>query len=693
MPFFSAVSGGAFARTASVLFLFVLSLAVREPAAAGSLERAHALYFRGQSAEALEAYRAILDSELSPDAALNAAVVAQEQGRHRESIALLERASRRFPGHPDLLSELGWAELNEGFPHKARPRFEAVLSSAPGRAWDQLGLAVADLETDRLTEAHDRLCALVEEEPRLSLAHHYLGLVYERLGRTEAAVESWRRAIKEDSHFVEARLDLAAALESAGRPEEAWSEFARINYADPRNRVAHAGLQRLSKRISRRPEEIIPPRRIESPTPVPPPPPARRRLRVGIASSGGGAPTPKKNVSFRTSHAFRLEDADGTVRAAGAPGESWEIRLVETKSPFGRVLDASGTVRAEFRGAAAVRMDTEKPTTILNTLRFAPGMAWGGVADREIRGELRIAVDARSRRLVLVNEVGLEEYVYGVLAAEMPSHWPLEALKAQAVIARTLAVYRSERLRLHRRHGYDLCDEQHCQVYTGVRVENDKVRRATDETSGLIVAYDGKAAHTVFSSNCGGSSQSGAQAGWGHLPYWKMVPDIRGQTAFPETPWDLKQWLRGRPDIYCASSAYVWHPEFRWSRIVTAATVAERLARKKRIGRVRQIHVARRNASGRVERVDILGTAGRVTLTREHEIRRYLGLGLLRSTQFLVDTVVRDGRAAAFVFRGGGWGHGVGLCQSGAAGRAEAGAGFSEILVHYYPGARLTQVP
>ena len=91
---------------------------------------------------------------------------------------------------------------------------------------------------------------------------------------------------------------------------------------------------------------------------------------------------------------------------------------------------------------------------------------------------MEIVFDRQKKRLHPINRVTVEEYISGVLAAEMPIHWPLEALKAQAVVVRTLAYYRSRHLKLHKRSGYDVCDGQHCQVYNGVAVESDKSRTA-----------------------------------------------------------------------------------------------------------------------------------------------------------------------------------------------------------------------
>jgi SpoIID/LytB domain protein len=106
---------------------------------------------------------------------------------------------------------------------------------------------------------------------------------------------------------------------------------------------------------------------------------------------------------------------------------------------------------------------------------------------------------------------------------------------------------------------------------------------------------------------------------------------------------------------------------------------------KKGLGRVKQIKILKRNATGRVGKILVVGSKKSITISKEHEIRKYLGLGLLRSTLFTVERTIRDDQAQYFVFYGGGWGHGVGFCQSGAAGRAEAGQTYKDILDAYLP--------
>jgi SpoIID/LytB domain protein len=309
------------------------------------------------------------------------------------------------------------------------------------------------------------------------------------------------------------------------------------------------------------------------------------------------------------------------------------------------------------------------------------------------------------RWLRLVNVVDLEDYVEGVVGAEMPTSAPLEALKVQALIARTHALYLKSSRRRHRRDGYDLCDGDHCQVYSGVRVETARTRAAVAATRGEVLRYHGRLVQTLYSANCGGWTQSGTDVGWGQVPYWRRMDDSPRPGPPPDSPGSLRRYLTTWPDAYCRPSSLVYPSHSRWARVVPAAELGAKLDRRFRIGRLEGLRVLRRAPTGNVEALLVVGSRRRVKLTHEISIRSLLGVGSLRSTLFVVDpeyrreTVRARGRTRTrlvlddFVFQGGGWGHAVGLCQSGAIGRAVAGQDAEEIVKAYFAGAELSPLP
>jgi SpoIID/LytB domain protein len=278
----------------------------------------------------------------------------------------------------------------------------------------------------------------------------------------------------------------------------------------------------------------------------------------------------------------------------------------------------------------------------------------------------------------------------------MPANSPLEALKAQAVIARTHALFIKTITKRHRKEGYDICDEQHCQVYSGLRVENERTRSVVAATRGQVARYQGQLAHVIYSSNCGGTTQSGSDIGWGAVPYWGRVCDAPLPDTPPGSPLELRRRLVNWPVGFCKPSGYVHASHSRWSRVIPAKDLEEKLSRKFKIGKLRGLRVLRRAPSGHVSALLVLGSKRNVKLKDEMAIRSLLGVGSLRSTLFVLDTEYRLEKKVlvpdAFVFHGGGWGHSVGLCQSGAIGRAEAGEDYGTIVKSYFPGVQMSKL-
>jgi stage II sporulation protein D len=263
--------------------------------------------------------------------------------------------------------------------------------------------------------------------------------------------------------------------------------------------------------------------------------------------------------------------------------------------------------------------------------------------------------------------LSLDDYVFGVLAAEGSVEDELEAHKAQAVVSRTFAL---KNLRRHSRDGYDLCNSTHCQRYMAVTDEGRRpefyalVRRAIAETSGEVLRDgDGRLAEAYFSASCGG-----ATADIGSL--W--------QVAFAPA------YLRGRRDEFCAGT-----PHSKWTDVISREELlrAFRSDPRSDVGStLDRVSVLRRDRSGRAESVLLAGQRQRRIGGWDLKIivGRELGWKTLKSSRF---DVSRSGNN--FIFRGSGFGHGLGLCQSGAHVLARRGVDYRQILTEYFPGTNV----
>ncbi len=272
---------------------------------------------------------------------------------------------------------------------------------------------------------------------------------------------------------------------------------------------------------------------------------------------------------------------------------------------------------------------------------------------RAYRGVLELRrVD---RGLLVVNELDLESYLYGVLRLEVDPTWPPEALKAQAVAARTLALASLGRFR---REGYDVRDTTDVQLYGGATFEDSRTNAAVDSTRGMILTYEGKPIQAVYHADSGGHTE-GSEHVWG--------------VVYP--------YLRGVEDPYVAGSPYQ-----RWTVVVPLLHLEERLqAAGLAVQGISGIEVVRTSPSGRALSLRVSASSGSVEVAGTR-LRSLLGPNVLLSTRF---TVRVEGSNA--VFEGSGWGHGVGLSQWGARGMALRGASFDRILRYYYRDVELVQ--
>lgn len=304
-------------------------------------------------------------------------------------------------------------------------------------------------------------------------------------------------------------------------------------------------------------------------------------------------------------------------------------------------------------------------------------------------------------RLMVINALSMQAYLYGVVPREMSKDWPLEALKAQAVAARNYAMLGMEK---HASQGFDICSTSHCQVYGGYSYEGPVSNAAVDATEGLVLHYGSELVQTYYHSNSGGQTENSENIWSSEIPY-----------------------LRGVSDPYSINA-----PNSSWSVSVTKSSIQTALeAYGYSIGSVESVAILDKSENGRVQKLQIVGSRGSVVLTKE-ETRKVLGYSTIKSTWFSFGDAqgiplitsrgqhsasgsrlsVFNGSTAAsidvntlsvyngksygkvenketetghnIVFYGHGYGHGLGMSQWGAKAMAEQGFDFEAILTHYY---------
>lgn len=353
-------------------------------------------------------------------------------------------------------------------------------------------------------------------------------------------------------------------------------------------------------------------------------------------------------------------------------------------------------------------------------LRFAPkapfelidvpigiGFHWQRNENQLFSGQLRIIAD--QGKLIAINDIGLESYLKSVISSEMSANASEALLRAHAVVSRSWLLRQlhdvgkhpcgltsrtfttevdgqtvDELCCWHDREDhtlFDVCADDHCQRYQGLtRQTSPAVEAAVDATRGMVLTYGDEICDARFSKCCGGRSETFGNC-WEDAshPYLEAVDDPFCDTTDTEI---LDQVLNGydreAPDFY------------RWEVTYTPAELSGLIARRSGVdfGDIEELRPLTRGQSGRIVRLLVRGSRRTMVVGKELEIRRWLSESHLRSSNFEV-TRDADGR---FILRGRGWGHGVGLCQIGAAVMGAKGYSAREILQHYFPKSTLTKI-
>ncbi|NLT02423.1 MAG: DUF4922 domain-containing protein [Bacteroidales bacterium] len=379
----------------------------------------------------------------------------------------------------------------------------------------------------------------------------------------------------------------------------------------------------------------------------------------------------------------------------------------------------------------------EQSVVELDNVRIGIGFHWERTEKQVFEGSLIILTD--DQNLTAVNRIPLEAYLTSVISSEMSANASASLLKAHAVISRSWLLAQLQqkgkkapsqvgmvdnettRIRWYDREDhdrFDVCADDHCQRYQGLtRATNPKVRQAIQATRGLVLRADGEICDARFSKCCGGYLEAFEHC-WENAPKSYLVGKAdwikqAGVTAplslaeqTTEHP-DLSQegqaraWILGYPPAFCHTndpsilSQVLNHydqetPDFyRWTVQYTTEALSELIHRRSGIdfGTILELEPVERGCSGRLVKLRIVGSKQSRIIGKELEIRRTLSESHLYSSAFVVEKTV-DG----FILHGAGWGHGVGLCQIGAAVMGEQGYDFQTILAHYYPNTSLDAI-
>lgn len=430
-------------------------------------------------------------------------------------------------------------------------------------------------------------------------------------------------------------------------------------------------------------------------------------------------------ILFAPTIHFRLH---GNFREKNLPGKfSGEYSVTQT--PGGSFLTTEQqTVPVNL--PLEFTPETEATSRIeLTDVTIGINFHWERQENQFFQGSLRIIRE--KEYLTAINILDIEDYLLSVISSEMKATSSLEFLKAHAVISRSWLMAQREKSGQLKKRGsayqsfhqneqeyirwydredhshFDVCADDHCQRYQGIhKASTPLVSQAVNATRGEVLCYNHKICDARFSKCCGGLSEKFENV-WEAVPhpYLKTVYDTTDSLP-PEPPVgeeDATHWINSSPDVFCNTqdSAILsevlndydreTHDFFRWQVYYSQDEISGLFYQKLGldIGKITDLIPLERGESGRIIRLKVVGTKKTVVIGKELVIRKAFSGTHLYSSAFIVEKKLVDGDLKGFRLKGAGWGHGVGLCQIGAAVMGAKGYTYQEILNHYFPDTTL----
>jgi stage II sporulation protein D len=382
-----------------------------------------------------------------------------------------------------------------------------------------------------------------------------------------------------------------------------------------------------------------------------------------------------------------------------------------------------------------VPQDINSESFILKNVRIGVNFHWERKEKEVFMGSLKLIKDHAN--VIAVNVLPIEKYLLSVISSEMSAKSSLQLLKAHAIISRSWLLAQiekakaikkeklkyepiqdteSEHIRWYGREDhvlYDVCADDHCQRYQGIsKIYTEIARQAVKQTAGVVLISDNKICDARYSKSCGGITESYENV-WEPVKYSYLssVQDYKFEQEYYNLNFSVeinaRKWIKGNPAAFCntkdrriLSHVLVDYDQetndfYRWKVEISQKELAAIIKTKSGIdfGNILDLIPVERGFSSRIIKLKIIGTDKILIIGKELEIRRILSNTHLYSSAFFVEKEdIQDDIPQKFIFTGAGWGHGVGLCQIGAACMAAKGYQFDEILVHYFNKAKLKKI-
>jgi len=622
---------------------------------------------------------------------LDTAALFKESGEYERAIDILETA-KDFSKNLQLLKYQARLEFLSGRSSQALGFFNNIKDK-DWQSFLYLGLIYEDLGEEALAiENYSKSLGLRVN----TIAYFRLGKIYRKKGDYKKAAKYFSGLVKFDPSVRLAYYYLGECLYQDNNCQEAYKFLAKAINFYPKDRVVSEKLKAVKQSLG---EDFFRARKKKEEE-------RRKKVRLTAYVQEEGIPLVRvglargaEKFSFSCPGNFLISDGKDSYSALANKfytlalvGERITLRGYQDKKEY---KSFSGPLNITSLESKEVKF----PFYVL-CLSSGKGDFWNRERDRAYRGDLEITTKAGA--LTLVNILSVEEYLYGVLSAEMSSKAHAQALRAQAVAARTF-VFRN--LGRHKQEGFNFCPLVHCQVYQGISAQTPSTIAAVRDTRGEVIVYKDRPIEALFHAHCGGCLASDV---FGESDYLEEKMDSfdastllsinpeqakcvegrrrRVDLGMPDSAYSEEEWFFNSPLVFCSKDK---GSKFRWQRVYDDEDFS--IAFGEKLEDLKDILLKEKGDCFHYKEIEVIISEGSKDLRGDLNIRNYFDH--LRSSAFKIEKKLSaQGQPSMLFFWGAGFGHGAGMCQDGAVGMAEAGYSWQQIINHYFPNTEIKKL-
>lgn len=684
-----------------ILLAAALASLLARPGTAADVEQtardSYGAYLQGRFDDSASGWRYLESLNVSAhDPTANEALVERDGGHPEAALPAWIKASLK-DGVDDgadgfIWNQRAWTFLALGRTREAKESFEKAIdrsSTTATQAEANLGLGLAAIIDDKPKAGLDALRRAAISGPYEIAAAAQLTAEASMMVRDkQTALGYLRQALDVDPYNREALRSLVRLLDKIGDNRGAWLTARRALALDPTDPMALRVLKRNARYITGDPDAASGVRRIARPVldpdeTEPALPVSTRTVRIGLYGAPDGRPATITRCYLMLNSPFKVTAAAyGVMRDNGNAYDQWEIQY-RAESDVIEVRDSAGNILFASKQPFTFVPSAARGSVLIKSAAI-PNAVGVDIGDREVRGSVEVVPNPWGFRLV--EQVPLEQYLFGVVSVALPDASPPEAYRAQAVVSRTAAAWAMGH-HPQTQENFDLLDDRSVQQTIGVSGEMRDGAEGVRSTEGLVLAEHGLVAFAPQQDDSGGRTEDGKDSGEPGMQNMVSVADAQRPAAAWTSPLDVEHFTHDAPPegLYSEAAPGPTAATARWMRLLDAKDLRERVDEKKKIGRLLNVLVAGRTATGRVKALTVVGADGTLTYTGFKEIQALLSPGSLRSALFTMQPLYDGKHLSRLILWGAGTGSGFGFSRAGALGQAALGKPWKEIVLHYFP--------